>query len=72
LTPISRRLGHANPAITLSTHGRPFKKNDGAAAGAIEAAMYEWDVNREAVFGGPVPVRCQHRGLQACDALLSD
>lgn len=36
---VSRRLGHANPTITLSTYSHLFKKDDGAAAGAIEAAM---------------------------------
>ena len=36
---ISRRLGHRNPIVTLNTYAHLFKKFDGAAADAIEAAM---------------------------------
>lgn len=36
---ISRRLGHANPTITLNTYAHLFKKDDSGAASAIEAAM---------------------------------
>jgi integrase len=36
---ISRRLGHANPTITLNTYAHLFKKDDSGAAIAIEAAM---------------------------------
>lgn len=36
---ISRRLGHANPTVTLNTYGHLFKKDDSAAACAIEAAL---------------------------------
>ncbi len=36
---ISRRLGHKNPTVTLSVYGHLFKRDDSAAADAIEAAM---------------------------------
>jgi integrase len=36
---ISRRLGHANPTVTLNTYWHLFNKDDSAAALAIEAAM---------------------------------
>jgi len=36
---ISRRLGHKNPTVTLNVYGHLFKRDDKAAAGAIEAAM---------------------------------
>ena len=36
---ISRRLGHANPTVTLNTYGHLFKKDDTAAVNAIEAAL---------------------------------
>ena len=36
---ISRRLGHANPTITLNTYGHLFNKDDSAAALAIDAVM---------------------------------
>ena len=36
---ISRRIGHANAAITLRVYGHLFEQNDGAAANAIEAAL---------------------------------
>ena len=36
---ISRRIGHANAAITLRVYGHLFEQNDGAAASAIEAAL---------------------------------
>ena len=36
---IARRLGHANPTVTLNIYGHLFKRNDRAAARAIEAAM---------------------------------
>ena len=36
---ISRRLGHANAAVTLSVYGHLFKRDDSAAASAMEAAM---------------------------------
>jgi integrase len=36
---ISRRLGHGNPHVTLRAYGHLFKRDDRAAADAIEAAM---------------------------------
>jgi integrase len=36
---IARRLGHANPTVTLNVYGHLFKRDDRAAARAIEAAM---------------------------------
>lgn len=36
---ISRRLGHANPTVTLNTYAHLFKQTDAVAAEAIEAAM---------------------------------
>jgi integrase len=36
---ISRRIGHANAAITLRVYGHMFEQNDGAAVNAIEAAL---------------------------------
>ena len=36
---ISRRLGHATPAVTLNVYGHLFKKDDSAAARAIDAVM---------------------------------
>jgi integrase len=36
---ISRRLGHASPKITLRIYGHLFKRDDSAAARAIEVAM---------------------------------
>jgi integrase len=36
---ISRRLGHANPTVTLNIYGHLFKKDDSGAATAIEAAL---------------------------------
>jgi integrase len=36
---ISRRIGHANAAITLRVYGHLFEQNDGAAVNAIEAAL---------------------------------
>jgi integrase len=36
---ISRRLGHGSPNVTLGTYGHLFKRDDKAAASAIEAAM---------------------------------
>jgi len=36
---ISRRLGHANPTVTLNIYGHLFKKDDSAAAMAIDAVM---------------------------------
>ena len=38
---ISRRIGHANPAVTLSVYAHAFARanKDAAAALAIEAAM---------------------------------
>lgn len=36
---ISRRLGHGAPNVTLRVHGHLFKRDDSAAARAIEAAM---------------------------------
>jgi integrase len=36
---ISRRLGHANPTVTLNIYGHLFKKDDIAAAVAIDAVM---------------------------------
>jgi integrase len=36
---ISRRLGHANPTVTLNIYAHLFAKTDCVAAEAIEAAM---------------------------------
>ena len=36
---ISRRLGHANPTVTLNMYGHLFKKDDSAAAAAIEMML---------------------------------
>lgn len=36
---ISRRLGHANPTVTLNTYAHLFRQTDSIAAEAIEAAM---------------------------------
>jgi integrase len=36
---ISKRLGHASPTITLSTYAHLFRKDDGKAAAAINAAL---------------------------------
>jgi hypothetical protein len=36
---ISRRLGHANPNVTLSVYAHLFNEDDSGAALAIEAAM---------------------------------
>jgi integrase len=36
---ISRRLGHGSPHVTLGVYGHLFKRDDTAAARAIEAAM---------------------------------
>jgi integrase len=36
---ISRRLGHANPTVTLNTYAHLFRKSDTVAAAATEAAM---------------------------------
>jgi integrase len=36
---ISRRIGHANAAITLRVYGHLFEQNDSAAVAAIEAAL---------------------------------
>jgi integrase len=36
---ISRRLGHASPAITLKIYAHLFRKDDGRAAAAINAAL---------------------------------
>jgi len=36
---VSRRLGHANPTVTLNTYAHLFENKDDAAAAAIEAAM---------------------------------
>jgi integrase len=36
---VSKRLGHATPAITLSVYTHMFKQDDGKAAAAINAAM---------------------------------
>ena len=36
---ISRRLGHANPTVTLRIYAHLFKKDDSAAVAAIEAAL---------------------------------
>jgi integrase len=39
LATISKRLGHANPAVTLRTYAHRFKTDDAAAADAINAAL---------------------------------
>jgi integrase len=36
---VSRRLGHANPTVTLNIYGHLFKKDDSAAAAVIEAML---------------------------------
>jgi integrase len=36
---VSRRIGHANPTVTLNTYGHLFKKDDSTAVAAIEAAL---------------------------------
>jgi integrase len=36
---ISRRLGHASPAITLAVYAHMFQKDDSKAAAAINAAL---------------------------------
>jgi integrase len=36
---ISRRLGHANPTVTLNVYAHLFKKDDRAAAAAIEKVL---------------------------------
>lgn len=36
---VSRRLGHGNPTVTLTTYAHLFEKTDAAAAKAIEAAL---------------------------------
>jgi integrase len=36
---VSRRLGHANPTVTLNIYSHLFENKDDAAAAAIEAAM---------------------------------
>jgi integrase len=36
---IARRLGHANPTVTLRIYAHLFKKDDSAAVAAIEAAL---------------------------------
>jgi integrase len=36
---VSRRLGHASPAITLKIYAHLFRKDDGKAAAAINAAL---------------------------------
>jgi integrase len=36
---VSRRIGHANPTVTLNTYGHLFKGDDSAAVAAIEAAL---------------------------------
>jgi integrase len=36
---ISRRLGHASPAITLKVYAHLFRKDDSKAAEAINAAL---------------------------------
>jgi integrase len=36
---VSRRIGHANAAITLRVYGHLFEQNDDVAVNAIEAAL---------------------------------
>jgi integrase len=36
---ISKRLGHASPAITLKIYAHLFRKDDGKASAAINAAL---------------------------------
>ena len=38
---ISKRLGHASPAITLKVYAHLFRKDDGKAAEAINRALLE-------------------------------
>ena len=46
---ISRRLGHANPTVTLNTYAHLFSKSDTLAAAAIEAAMGTGEGNGQGV-----------------------
>jgi integrase len=46
---ISRRLGHANPTVTLNTYAHLFRNSDTVAAAAIEAAMGTSDRNEQGV-----------------------
>jgi integrase len=36
---VSRRLGHANPTITLSVYAHLFKNKDADAAAAMDAVL---------------------------------
>jgi integrase len=36
---ISRRIGHASPAVTLAVYAHQFRDHDREAAAAIEAAL---------------------------------
>lgn len=36
---VSRRLGHASPALTLGVYSHLFKNDDSGAAAAIDAAL---------------------------------
>jgi integrase len=36
---ISKRLGHASPAITLKIYAHLFRKDDGKASAAINVAL---------------------------------
>jgi len=58
---ISRRLGHANPKITLSVYGHLYGNTDGKAAQAVEA-MFRADrrnevrTNTRCCGGNPVAI----------------
>ena len=39
---ISKRLGHANPKITLAVYAHMFASDDSKAAAAINAALGQW------------------------------
>ena len=55
---ISRRLGHADPTVTLRTYAHLFDKVDTAAAGAIELALTQ-NAGATRDRRVPVPIRCQ-------------
>jgi integrase len=40
---VSKRLGHASPALTLSVYAHLFKRDDSAAAAAIDAVLADGD-----------------------------
>jgi hypothetical protein len=55
---ISKRLGHAKPNITLRTYAHLFRKDDGKAAAAINAAF-------KPIVGKKLdPIRWQSGGIR--------